>query len=64
MSRRPSGQLSAEDVGKLKAALSSDDPCVRELSVTILAINKDVPAPRKPVVRLAESQKEKGKFRD
>jgi hypothetical protein len=62
--RSNAGQLAADDVGKLKAALGSDDPCVRELSLTILATQGDFRGPKKPLVRVAQNQREKGKIRD
>jgi len=62
--RANAGQLDAEDVVRLKAALASDDPCVRELSLTILATQSDGRASRKTVVRVAQNQKEKAKIRD
>lgn len=62
--RANEGQLGAEDVLKLKAALESDDPCVRELSLTILATQSDGRVWKKTVVRVAQNQKEKVKFRD
>jgi hypothetical protein len=58
------GQLGAEDMVKLKAALASDDPCVRELSLTILATQSDNRSSKKTVVRVAQIQKEKVKIRD
>jgi hypothetical protein len=58
------GQLGAEDMVKLKAALASNDPCVRELSLTILATQSDSRSSKKTVVRVAQIQKEKVKFRD
>ena len=62
--RANAGQLGAEDMVKLKAALASDDPCVRELSLTILATQSDGRASKKTVVRVAQNQKEKVKIRD
>jgi hypothetical protein len=62
--RANEGQLGAEDVLKLKAALASDDPCVRELSLTILATQGDGQVSKKTVVRVAQNQKEKVKIRD
>jgi hypothetical protein len=62
--RANAGQLGAEDVGRLKAALASNDPCVRELSLTILATQNDGRASKKTVVRVAQNQKEKVKIRD
>ena len=62
--RANAGQLGAEDLVKLKAALASNDPCVRELSLTILATQSDGRASKKTVVRVAQNQKEKVKIRD
>jgi hypothetical protein len=62
--RANEGQLGAEDMVKLKAALASNDPCVRELSLTILATQSDTRFSKKPVVRVAQIQKEKAKIRD
>jgi len=62
--RANEGQLGAEDMLKLKAALASDDPCVRELSLTILATQGDGRVSKKTVVRVAQNQKEKVKIRD
>jgi len=62
--RSNAGQLDAGDVRKLKTALWSDDPCVRELSLAVLATQSDGRAPKKPVVRVAENQKETRKIRD
>jgi hypothetical protein len=62
--RANEGQLGAEDMLKLKAALASDDPCVRELSLTILATQGDGRVSKKTVVRVAQIQKEKVKIRD
>jgi hypothetical protein len=62
--RANDGQLGAEDMLKLKAALASDDPCVRELSLTILATQGDGQVSKKTVVRVAQIQKEKVKIRD
>jgi hypothetical protein len=62
--RANEGQLGAEDTLKLKAALASDDPCVRELSLTILATQRDGRVSKKTVVRVAQIQKEKVKIRD
>ena len=62
--RANAGQLGAEDMVKLKAALASSDPCVRELSLTILATQSDSRYSKKTVVRVAQTQKEKVKFRD
>ena len=58
------GQLGAEDLVKLKSALASEDPCVRELSLTILATQSDGRVSKKTVVRVAQNQKEKIKIRD
>jgi hypothetical protein len=58
------GQLGPEDMVKLKGALGSSDPCVRELSLTILATQSDGRASKKTVVRVAQNQKEKVKIRD
>jgi hypothetical protein len=62
--RANDGQLGAEDILKLKAALASDDPCVRELSLTILATQGDGRVSKKAVIRVAQIQKEKVKIRD
>jgi hypothetical protein len=62
--RSNAGQLAPGDVEKLKAALASDDPCVRELSLTILATQGDAGGPKKPAIRVAQGQSEKGKIRD
>ena len=62
--RANAGQLGAEDMVKLEAALASSDPCVRELSLTILATQSDGRASKKTVVRVAQNQKEKVRFRD
>jgi hypothetical protein len=62
--RADEGQLGAEDTLKLKAALASDDPCVRELSLTILATQRDGRVSKKTVVRVAQIQREKVKIRD
>ena len=62
--RANAGQLGAADMVKLKAALASNDPCVRELSLTILATQSDGPSSKKTVVRVAQIQKEKIKIRD
>jgi hypothetical protein len=62
--RANAGQLAAEDMVRLKAALASNDPCVRELSLTILATQSDGRASKKTVVRVAQNQKEKVKIRD
>lgn len=62
--RANEGQLGAEDMLKLKAALASDDPCVRELSLTILATQGDGRVSKKTVIRVAQNQKEKVKIRD
>jgi hypothetical protein len=62
--RANAGQLGAGDMAKLKAALASSDPCVRELSLTILATQGDGRASKKTVVRVAQSQKENFKIRD
>jgi hypothetical protein len=62
--RTNAGQLGAEDVVKLKAALASNDPCVRELSLTILATQSDGRASKRTVVRVAQNPKEKIKIRD
>jgi hypothetical protein len=59
-----SGQLSARDVSKLRAALVSDDPCVRELSLTILATQRDIGPSRRPIVRVAQNRMEKAGIRD
>jgi hypothetical protein len=59
-----SGQLAAEDVLKLRAALVSDDPCVRELSLTILATQRDSRSSRRPIVRVAQNRGEKAGIRD
>jgi hypothetical protein len=59
-----SGQLAAEDVLKLRAALGSDDPCVRELSLTILATQRDAAPSRRPIVRVAQNRREKAAIRD
>lgn len=58
------GRLDAEDMVRLKAALASNDPCVRELSLTILATQSDSRPSKKSVVRVAQIQKEKVKIRD
>ena len=62
--RANAGQLGAEDMVRLKAALASNDPCVRELSLTILATQSDSRSSKKSVVRVAEIQKERVKIRD
>ena len=62
--RANAGQLGAEDMVKLKTALASDDPCVRELSLTILATQSDGRSSKKTVVRVAQNEKEKVKIRD
>ena len=62
--RANAGQLGADDMVKLKAALASNDPCVRELSLTILATQSDSPSSKKTVARVAQIQKEKVKIRD
>jgi hypothetical protein len=62
--RANAGQLGAEDLGKLKTALASNDPCVRELSLTILATQSDGRFSRKSVVRVAQNGREKVKIRD
>ena len=59
-----SGQLPAEDVLKLRAALVSDDPCVRELSLTILATQRDAGSQKRPIVRVAQNRREKAGIRD
>ena len=58
------GQLGAEDMVKLRAALASEDPCVRELSLTILATQSDSRSSKRAVIRVAQIQKEKVKIRD
>jgi hypothetical protein len=62
--RANAGQLAAEDVVKLRAALASDDPCVREVSLTILATQSDGRISKKTVVRVAQNEKEKVEIRD
>lgn len=62
--RANAGQLGPEDMVKVKAALASSDPCVRELSLTILATQSDGRASKNTVVRLAQNQREKVKIRD
>jgi hypothetical protein len=62
--RANEGQLGTKDMLKLKAALVSDDPCVRVLSLTILATQGDGRVSKKTVVRVALNQKEKVKIRD
>lgn len=62
--RANAGQLSAEDMAKLKAALTSNDPCVRELSLTILATQSDARTSKKTIARVAQNQREKVKIRD
>lgn len=62
--RVSAGQLGGEDMVKLKTALASNDACVRELSLTILATQSDGRASKKTAVRVAQNQKEKVKIRD
>jgi hypothetical protein len=62
--RANAGQLGAEDMVKLRTALASNDPCVRELSLTILATQSDIPSSKKTALRVALNQKEKVKIRD
>lgn len=62
--RANAGRLGAEDMVKLKTALVSNDPCVRELSLTILATQTDGRSSKKTVVRVAQNQKEMVKIRD
>ena len=62
--RANAGQLGPEDVVKLRAALASQDPCVRELSLTILATQGDGRFSKKPVVRVAQNPREKAGIRD
>jgi hypothetical protein len=59
-----SGQLAPSDVGKLRAALASDDACVRELSLTILATQRDGRPSKRPALRVAQNQKEEAGIRD
>jgi hypothetical protein len=58
------GQLAPTDVAKLRAALASDDACVRELSLTILATQRDGRPSKSPSVRVAQNQKEEVGIRD
>jgi HEAT repeat protein len=54
--RQNNGELPTEDVEKLMGALSSDDACVRELSVRILGTQrKDERISRGFIVRLAQN---------
>ena len=62
--RANAGQLGAEDLMKLRSAITSGDACVRELSLTILATQGRDRSSKRPFVRVAQNQKEKGKIRD
>ncbi|HUQ99661.1 MAG TPA: HEAT repeat domain-containing protein [Gemmatimonadaceae bacterium] len=54
--RQNNGDLPSEDVDRLMSALSSDDACVRELSVRILGTqNKDDRISKGFIVRLAQN---------
>jgi hypothetical protein len=59
-----SGELAPRDVIKLRAALDSDDPCVRELALTILATQRDGRSSKTPSVRVAQNEKEGARIRD
>jgi len=54
--RLNSGQLMPKDVSRLKAALSSQDTCFREVATSVLAIPRHGRIPTQSVTRSLEKQ--------
>lgn len=62
--RANAGKLGPKDALRLTEAVASGNPCVRELSLAVLATQEDGGRSKGPAVRVAQSERGKTKIRD